>query len=70
MRKLSLQLQLTAKLNAVHYWHPPVCDDEVGPFLPGDDKPGVAIASGHDTIALELQETFPSPHDTAVVIYK
>jgi hypothetical protein len=61
---------VSAELNAIHYWHRPVCDDEVRVFLVSGDKPLTAIASGHDSIAFQLKDAFPCGHDAEFVIHK
>lgn len=55
---------------ALHCWHRPVRDDEVGLFLASGDKPRIAIACGHDPITLKLKDTFPRFHDGDIVIDK
>jgi hypothetical protein len=68
-RKLSFSLQVVAELNATHYRHRPVCDDEVGLFFVSGNKPLTTIASGHDSIAFELKDAFPRSHNAEFVIH-
>jgi len=62
-------LQVAAELNAIHYPHRPVCDDEVWLCLFGCDKSLETIASSHHSITLELKDAFPRGHNAPFVVY-